>query len=167
MKIKYAIFAVIVTVAIGVMFLTGCKISSTANSEGEQSIYGTNLKLVAKYKPLHLYIYTDTTSTNKFPDYVIFKGHELLFERENESNRVVTTHFEKGLGVLTTERNSDGQFFRRYFDGYDGNSSRVKCFYVDTNDDGLWDHFVIYGTNAESTQVFFRSNLCWIPVIRK
>jgi hypothetical protein len=164
MKIILGIFDGVAIVAIGIIFLAGCKTSSTRNADVEKSINGTNLKLVGKYEPLRLYIYADTASTNKLPDYAIFQGHEPVFYRENDSNTVVTTHFENGLDILDTERDDNGHFLRRSFNGYNDNSSKVKCFYVDTNGDNLWDRFVVYGTNAASTRFFVQSNLCWVQI---
>jgi hypothetical protein len=162
MKIKFGIFDAVPVAAIGIIFLTGCTTPSTTNTDEEQSINGTNLKLVGKYQPFHLYIYADTASTNKFPDYAIFKGHEPVLLLENESNTVETTHFENGFSVLETKRDDNGRILKRYMN-YDDDLGRQIYSYIDTNGDGLFDVLIKFGTNGERSSVFVRSNLCWVP----
>src|SRR5580704_10881769 len=98
MKTKFIAFAGIVSAAIGItFFLAGCKTSLPANIEGQKYIMWGDLKLVAKYKPLHLYIYTETTSTNNHPDYVIFQGNEPLIFTDSKSNSVEIIFCEKNF----------------------------------------------------------------------
>jgi hypothetical protein len=172
MKIKYTVLAVTVITAIGILFLVGCEKHSTINADVEQSIGGTKLKLVGRYEPLHLYIYADTASTNKFPDYAIFEGHEAVFRRQNEpSNIVAVTHFENAVGVLTTERDSNERILKRIVRAYGDNLRDPTIHglylpiyeYVDMDGDGLWDRFLIYGER----KTLVRSNLCWVPIIKK
>jgi hypothetical protein len=120
--------------------------------------------LVAKYKPLHLYIYADTSSTNKHPDYVIFQGNEPLVIADNNSNTVEIIHCEKFfLGRLATTYDYKGQILKRSFSTLGNGSIQTNYLYFDNNGDGQWDFLHIDGTNAESSGSFVRSNLCWVP----
>lgn len=164
MKIKYEIFGGIAIVAISAMFLTGCTIPKPAAIEGAKSLKLDNLKLVAKYKPLHLYVYVDTTSTNAMPDYLISQGSPdlpVVFRETTSSNTVETTYFENGYSVLATKRDENGQVLRRCMN-YDDDLGRQIYSYIDMNGDGLFDVFIKYGTNGEMTAGFVRSNLCWV-----
>ena len=168
MKIKYEIFALVVIAAIGIIFLAGCKTLSPAEIEGPQHMMGFNgpLKLVAKYKPLHLYIYADVTSTNKHPDYIIFQRNESLVIADNESNRVEIILCEKrNRGELTTTYDYNEQILKRSFSAH--NPMQNDYLYFNTNGDGQWNFLHISSTNAESSRSFVRSNLCWVPIQRK
>jgi hypothetical protein len=169
MKIKYEIFAVVAIAAIGIMFLAGCKTLSPAEIEGPQSIIGFNgpLKLVAKYKPLHLYIYADVTSTNKHPDYIIFYRNEPLVISDNKSNTVEISLWEKNFqGNLLTTYNQNGQILKRIFGTQNNDSMQTNYLYFDTNGDGQWDKFLIDEKNG-SIKAYDRSNLCWVPRVGK
>lgn len=145
-------------VCIGLLLFSGC---SFLKPEKDQTINGTNLKLVSKYEPLHLYIYADTTSKNKDPDYVIFEGDKPLLLRENESsNRVQMVYSEKDFHI-TTVCDRSGQVLRRNA-LYDNSSMQIM--YIDTNGNGFWDGLIIRETNAARIKVFSRSNLWWLPI---
>lgn len=147
--------------AIGIVLVTALVSFGLGLKERKnQNEYPTplGLKLVAKYEPLHLYIYADTDSTNKYPDYLICEGNNDLLYRENvESNRIETTHFENGYSVLVTRRDMKGNISRRTV-FYQNSSGETQYTYTDTNGDGLWDFFLDY-TNR---MYYVRSNLCWI-----
>ena len=163
MKIKYGIFA---GIGIAGIFLAGCAIRSPADVEGPQSTMGFNgpLKLVAKYKRLHLYIYADTSSTNRHPDYIIFQGNEPLVIADNKSNTVEIIHCEKNFhGQLATTYDYKGRLLKRSFSTLGDNSIQTNYLFFDNNGDGQWDFLHINGTNAESSGSFVRSNLCWVP----
>jgi hypothetical protein len=165
MKTKFGAFVVVASAAIGIIFLEGCKTSSAGKTEREQSawdINGANLKLVAKYKPLHLYIYADAASTNKFPDFVIREGDYPIYMRANESNKVISIHAEKNLDNFRTDYDSKGNILR-----YEVNLGAMKYAYVDTNGDGLLDFFVNYSNRMKLPTAFVRSNLCWVPMQQK
>jgi hypothetical protein len=174
MKNKYAIFGIVAIITIGILFLTKFNKPAITSANPPEiipgTIDGTKLKLVAKYDPLHIYIYVDTASTNKLPSYAVFQGYEPIVFRENtSSNTVETTHFENGLYVLETERDDSGRILERFAEMYDNNDlahqlSSPIYSYIDTNGDGLWDDFFIYGKNGERTKVLVRSNLCWVPI---
>jgi hypothetical protein len=156
MKIKFGTFAVIAIAMVEMILSVGCKTSCDTKSP----IGGC--PLVAKYEPLQLYFYADTASTNKFPDLFVREGDYPVFLRQNTSNGIVTTHFEKGKNVLETDYDNNGNILRsvvEYYNGY-----KPIFTYVDTNGDGLFDVFITGFTNRA---VFVRSNMCWVPVIRK
>jgi hypothetical protein len=164
MKIKYEIFGVVGIAAIGMIFLAGCKTPLPADVEGQKYIMRGDLKLVAKYKPLHLYIYTETASTNIHPDYVIFQGNEPLIFTDSKSNTVQITLCEKDFhGQLATTYDYKGQILNRSFGTFD--SIQTNYLYFDSNGDGQWDFLHIAGTNAESSGSFVSSNLCWVPKV--
>ena len=150
----------------GVATLGAVLLAKTADygvqpTDVEPFIKGTKLKLVAEYKPLKIYIYADTASNDKLPDYAIFEGPNPVFLRENQpSNVIETTHFENSVDVLRTEQNNSGHILRRWMTTYGDNSTQPAYGYVDTNGDGLWDRFHIYSER----KAFVRSNLCWVPV---
>ena len=130
--------------------------SHQAKNAGKQSPLG--LKLVAKYEPLHLYIYADTTSTNRLPDYLICEGNnDLVFRANTESNTIETTHFENGDGVLMTERNDNGKLLKRTV-SYNDDLGKMQYTYIDNNGDGLWDFFF----DETKRMYYVRSNLCWV-----
>jgi hypothetical protein len=111
-KIKNGIFAVIALAGITGIFLAGCTTPSPPHIEGHQYIMGGDLKLVAKYKPLHLYIYVDAAPTNKNPDYIILQGNEPLVFTESESNTVEIILCEKDFrGQLVTTYDFKGQIW--------------------------------------------------------
>ena len=166
-KIKHRTFAVIAIAVIGIMFLAGCKTLLPANIEGQKYIMRGDLKLVAEYKPLHLYIYTETASTNKHPDYFIFQGNEPLITAYNKSNMVEITYCEKDFrSQLTTTYDYKGHILNRSYGTYNRDSGQTNYLYFDKNGDGQWDylHTHISGTNWDSSKSFFRSNYCWVPV---
>lgn len=143
--------------------LVGCKTPFPANREAPSTIPGFNetLTLVAKYKPAHLYIYADTASTNKHPDYVIFQGNEPLVIENTETNTVEVILAEKDSnGSLTTTYNSQGRVVKRIYDTGGFGLITTKYLYFDTNGDGLWDGFIIDSSN--SIKSYNRSNLCWV-----
>jgi len=148
------------------IFLVGCKTPLPADVEGLQSAIGFNgpIKLVAKYKPLHLYIYADVTSTNKHHDYIVLQGNEPLVISDNKSNAVEIILCEKNFqGQLATTYDYKGQILERSFSTYNNDSIQTNYLYFDDNGDGQWDFLHISGTNAESSVSFVRSNLCWVP----
>jgi len=162
----HGIFAVVAIAIVAGMFSAGCATPSPANVEGTRSTIGFNgpLKLVAKYRPLHLYIYADVTSTNKHPDYVIFNRNEPLVIADNESNTLKVVFCEKDFrGQFETTYDYKGQILKRSFGTYNFGSMQTNCLYFDTNGDGQWDFLHISGANAESSRSFVRSNLCWVP----
>jgi hypothetical protein len=155
-------FTAITIAGIAGIFLLGCRMPSPADVEGQP--YVGTLKLVAKYKPLHLYIYADTLSTNKFPEYAIFQRNNLMVASFDESNTVQIILSEKDFkSSLTTTYNLNGQILRRVFDAGNKASIDTNYMYFDTNVDGLWDHFVI--DENGSIKSYDRSNLCWVPRI--
>jgi hypothetical protein len=163
-KTKHGIFAMVAIAAIGIMFLAGCETPLPANAEGQKYIMRGDLKLVAQYKPLHLYIYTETSSTNNHPDYVIFQGNEPLIFTDSKSNTVQITLCEKDFrGQLSTTYDYKGQILKRSFATSNDDSMQTNYLYFDSNGDGQWDFLHISGTNAESSKSFVRSNLCWVP----
>lgn len=151
-----------------------CKNRRVAGDTIDQSISigGTELKLVAKYDALHIYIYADTVSTNKLPDYAVFERHDPVFLRYNTlSNTIEMNHFENALGVLSTERDNDGRILSRSVHIFDDSETSLKhqfykdkYTYIDKDGDGLFDIFIEWGTNAVSSTFFTRSNLYWVPV---
>jgi hypothetical protein len=164
MKIKHGIFASVVIAASGIILIAGCKTPSPANVEGQKYIMRGDLKLVAKYKPLHLYIYTETASTNNHPDYIIFQGNEPLIFTDNKSNTVETIFCEKDFrGQFSTTYDYKGQVLKRSYSTQNNDSGQTNYLYFDSNGDGQWDFLHIYGTNSESSRTFVRSNLCWVP----
>ena len=156
---------------------TGCSKPAMTAANGDRFIpsfvNGKRLQLVAKYEPLRIYIYADTNSTNRLPDYAVFEGYEPVFGRENEpSNGVVEfTHCENGLEVLHTERDSHERVLKRYVDMYDTRSVNPmehkfyspKYVYIDVDGDGLWDRFAV----DNEKEVYMRSNFCWIPLFKR
>jgi hypothetical protein len=163
-KIKYGILALFALGGIAELFLAGCKTPSPAEIEGTRTIKGTDFKLVAKYRPLHLYIYADTASTNPYQDYVIFQGNEPMILAENKSNTVEIVFDEKNFrGQLTTTYDHEGRILKRAF-SQSFDLRQTSYFYFDTNADGLWDKFIIHGTNVGSMKAYTRSNLCWVPI---
>ena len=162
-KIKHGIFGVIVIVLVTAMFSAGCKTPSPANVEGPKSAIGFNgpLKLVAEYKPLHLYIYADVTSTNKHPDYIIFQRNEPLVIADNVYNTVEMIFCEKRFrGQFTTTYDYKEQILTRSFSTYGNNSMQTNYLYFDTNGDGEWDFLHTFGASNEISMSFVRSNLC-------
>lgn len=152
----------------GLVILTSCFHKLEYEPEGKSvlSVLGENFELVAKYEPLRIFVYADTSSTNKIPDYVVFQGTPALpviFRETSQSNTVVVTHFENGLGIVSTIYDAQGIILKRTVDEYDNNSARLKCSYVSTNGDGYLDYFIRYGKH---TDVFIRSNLCWVPYVK-
>lgn len=152
---------------------TGCNTGNEFNNRQlAQHIGGTKLILVAAYEPMHLYIYADTNSTNRFPDYAVFEGHEPVFSRENsQSNTFVLSHFENALGIVSTERDYKERIMNRqvhaYFDSDNPSLHRLynqKYSYIDRDGDGLFDGFIEWGTNAASTSTYSRSNYSWIRI---
>src|SRR5262245_14749839 len=91
---KYLIATVTaVVLASGVFFLVKHGKSWITTYQARQGIPGTRLKLVEGYEPLRIFIYADTTSTNKNPDYAVFHGDKPVILRENKSsNKVETTY---------------------------------------------------------------------------
>jgi prepilin-type processing-associated H-X9-DG protein len=170
MKIKHGIIVVISIAAAAGILLAGCTTPSPADVEGLPSIMGFNgpLKLVAKYKPLHLYIYADVASTNKHPDYLIFNRNEPLVIADNKSNAVEVIFGEKDFrGQFTTTYDYNGQILKRSYSTENYHSGQTNYLYFDSNGDGEWDFLHMSGTNTESSRSFVRSNLCWVPVGQK
>jgi len=163
MKTVREMFTAITIAGIAGIFLSGCKMPSPADVEGTPKILNNTFKLVAKYKPLHLYIYVDTTSTNKFPDYVIFQRNDPIVTSFNESNTVQIGLWEKNFsGNLMTTYNLNGRILNRVFGAGNEILTDTNYMYFDTNADGLWDALVITdGTN--DLKSYARSNLCWVP----
>ncbi len=172
-KNKYWIIGIVAVIIIVILFFTKNDWYAITSANPPQIIPGTidgaKLKLVARYAPLHIYIYVDTASTNRFPNYAVFQGYEPVVLRENtSSNTVETTYFENGLYVLRTESDDNGRILERFAEMYDNDltqrlSSPIYS-YIDTNGDGLWDYFLVYGKNGERTRVLVRSNFCWLPI---
>jgi hypothetical protein len=168
MKIKHGIFAgiAIAGAGIGVMFLAGCTTPLPADIEGQKYIMG-DLKLVAKYKPLHLYIYAETASTNKHPDYVILQRNEPLVFTDSKSNTVEIIFCEKDFhGQFATTYDYKGQILKRSFGTFNDDSMQTNYLYFDANGDGQWDKFLIDEKNG-SIKAYDRSNLCWVPRVGK
>lgn len=164
MKARNKAFAAIAIAAIGITLAAGCAAPSPADVEGTQSTIGFNgpLQLVAKYKPLHLYIYADVTSTNKHTDFIIFHRNEPLVIADNKSNAVKMIFCENNFrGQFTTTYDYEGRILKRSFDT--GESMQTNYLYFDTNGDGQWDFLHTYGKNIGSTYV--RSNFCWVPKV--
>jgi hypothetical protein len=142
------------------IFLVGCKTPSPANVEGTKHLKGLDYKLVAQYKPLHLYIYAETASTNQHPDFVIFQRNEPLIFTDSKSNFVEISLCEKNFrGQLVTRYNYDGQILQRSFCDF----MQTNYLYLDTNADGLWDGFIIDEGKNGIIKTYDQSNLCWIP----
>ena len=162
MKVRYKTIAVVMMAAIGIMLAAGCAAPSPSDVEGPQSTIGFNgpLKLVAKYKPLHLYIYADVASTNNHTDYIIFRQNEPLVIADNKSNAVKMIFCENDFrGQFTTTYDYEGRILKRSFDT--GESAQTNYLFFDANGDGQWDFLHIYGKNIGSS--YIRSNLCWVP----
>jgi hypothetical protein len=155
MRINNVILA-LVAMLFGMTFVESC---TTANTNSGDKSRLDNLELVAKYEPLHIYVYVDTRSTNKHPDLTIFEGQFPILTRENGSNEVEVTHFDKGQDILHSDYDKEGRVLSRTVNYFDAYYDR-KYTYVDTNGDGLFD-FLIRGEHHPD--VFTRSNLCWVP----
>ena len=164
MKIKHKIFCAFAIVLVAAMVSTGCKTSSPANVEGQKYIMRGDLKLVAEYKPLHLYIYAETTSTNNHPDYVILQGNEPLIFTDSKSNTVEVVFCEKNFrGQFTTTYDYKGQVLKHSYGTQNNDSVQTNYLYFDSNGDGQWDFLrIFFGANSESSWLV-RSNLCWVP----
>ena len=81
----------ILCIVIGVVFVTeGCK---QKHSTSDHKSDTDSLTLVAKYEPLHLYIYA--AATNNIPDLTVREGDDPVYIRENDSNGIVVRQFEK------------------------------------------------------------------------
>jgi len=170
MKIKFRIFDVVMIAVIAGMVSTGCTTPSPADVEGPRSTTGFNgpLKLVAKYKPMHLYIYADVTSTNKHPDYIIFQRNEPLIIADNKTNTVEIIFCEKDFhGQFATTYDYKGQILKRSFSTQNSDSMQTNYLYFDTNGDGQWDKYVIDGGGIGSIKAYDRSNLCWVPRVQE
>jgi hypothetical protein len=81
------------------------------------------------------------------------------------------THFENGLGVISTTRDGNehiGQHSVQMFDNSNIQSTNriplPKYTYIDKDGDGLFDILIEWSTNAMSSLFFTRSNLSWIAV---
>lgn len=147
------LLAIFITV-IALAWMAFCQ--SQGDKQMPKSILGLNL--VAKYEPLHLYIYADTKSTNANPDYLICEGNTDLISRENmESNMIDTTYYENGIEALVIERNGNNKVLRRMVSYSDAVGNQIYT-YVDNHDDGLWDVFL----DHNNEKYYVRSNLCWI-----
>ena len=145
-----------IIVAVGGIVWIGLDLHRPKNGEKHSSPLG--LKLVAKYEPLHLYIYADTASTNSHPDYLICEGNDDVVSRENAgSNTIETTFFENGYQVLRTKRDQNGKMLRRMV-SYNDDSGRVQCTYIDNSGGGLWDVFL----DRNRDMFYVQSNLCWV-----
>ena len=146
----------IAVIAAGALVWMG--LGPPTGNDGDKHESPLGLKLVAKYEPLHLYIYADTASTNKHPDFLICEGNDDVVYRENtESNTMETTHFENGYAVLMTRRDKDGKVLRRMA-SYHDDSGKMQYTYIDRNGDGLWDVF----SDDTRGRYYVRSNLCWV-----
>jgi len=155
---KYKTLTGAVIVAIGALAWTELAPHARTSAIPLKVVPGTKLRLVAKYEPLHLYIYADTASTNAHPDYLVCEGNDDVVLRENAgSNTVKTTHFEDGFGVLLTKRNEDGRILERTA-SYNDNSGRTEYTYIDKHGAGEWDVFLDHNRGLFYT----RSNLCWV-----
>ena len=170
---RYAYILAVAILTIIVLFVVYTKSQRIRDNETIPDIVrGTKLELVAEYKPLHLYIYADTTSTNEFPEYAVFEGVKPVFHRENTtSNTVLITDFENGFATLTTERDENERVLKHevfMFDNLGAPSIHqpynLKYIYVDDDGDGLFDKFIKFGTNVFTYTVYERSNLCWVPI---
>src|SRR5882672_9120432 len=127
------ILAAIVTV--GILFCLRSSRSEISIDSPEKFIPGTNLKLVKSYDPLRIFLYVDTSSTNRIPDYVIFRGHEPLVSSENHSsNTIETTYLEKGLYVDRTLRDDHGRLLERSVN-YNDELGHQKYGYIDKDGD--------------------------------
>lgn len=150
--------------------LAGCTTRSTADLDGPSSTVGFNgpLKLVAKYKPLHLYVYADVGSTNQHPDYVIFNRSEPLVIADNKSNTVEIIFCEKDFrSQFETTYDYKGQILKRSFSTLNNDLTQTNYLYFDTNGDGQWDKLLIdEGTNG-GKMAYDRSNLCWAPRVQE
>lgn len=147
---------IVITAVVGALIAMGLGMHAFTNRKEYQTPLG--LKLVAKYEPLHLYIYADTATTNKRPDYLICQGNNDLIYRENtESNTIETTHFEDGRQVLLTRRDQNGKILKRTV-FYIDDAWNLKYSYIDKNGNGLWDVFL----DEHRHMYYVRSNLCWI-----
>ncbi len=170
MKINFRIFDVIVVAVVAGMVSAGCRTLSPAGVEGPQSTMGFNgpLKLVAKYKPLHLYIYADVASTNKHPDFIIFQRNEPLVIADNKTNTVEIILCEENFrGQFATTYDYKGQILKRSFGTQNGDSMQTNYLYFDTNGDGQWDKFLMDGAENGSIKAYDRSNLCWVPRVQE
>jgi len=141
-------FAVVPAALLSIM---GCK--SNANFDG--------LKLVARYKPLNLFIYADAASTNKYPDVVVREGDDPLYMRETGSNRIKVVHFERYNQALVSEYDLNWNLVRRSVWFYESNSRTQSFSYVDTNGDGLFDVLI---KGSDNPAILVRSNMCWVPI---
>ena len=150
---KHGRFELAVVVAVAVLVCIG--LGMYASKRGEKHPLGMNL--VAKYEPFQLYIYADTASTNKYPDYLVCEGNHNLIYRENaESNTVETTYFENGDQVLMIRR-KDKKLLERMV-SYHDDLGRVQYTYIDKDGDGLWQSFF----DQTKGLYYVRSNLCWV-----
>ncbi len=160
---------------VGILLLVASERSSKATVGEKEPVpreFGPNLKLVASYEPLHLYIYANTDSTNKLADFAVLERHELLFSRLNQpSNIIETSHYEEGLVVLTTWRDGNERVLKRYMDAYENREASSgkhearspQYVYMDSDGDGQWDRFVANSTK----EIYARSNLCWVPLPKR
>ncbi len=170
MKLKLGLADVILIAVVAGMVSTGCTTRSPADVEGPRSTIGFNgpIKLVAKYKPLHLYIYADVTSTNKHPDYVIFHGNEPFVIADNKSNTVEIIFCEKNFrGQFATTYDYNGKILKRSFGTQNNDSMQTNYLYFDPNGDGQWDKLVIDEGKIGNIKTYDRSNLCWVPRVQE
>jgi hypothetical protein len=155
-----------VVAMLGMIIFFGCKknVSSSVPEKWMPWFFGSEsrLKLVQQYKPLHLEIYADTTSTNEFPDFAIGEGNDVIFVRFTELTNIHTIQRDKNA-ELEIERDSNGKILTREISINDGKSGLPLYIYRDTNADGLWDYFY----NIKEKTFFMRSNLCWVPIPKK
>ena len=169
-KMRFGIFDAIVIAIVTGMVSAGCATHSTADVEGPPFTVGFNgpLKLVAKYKPLHLYVYADVGSTNQQPDYVIFERNEPLVISDNKSNTVEIIVCEKDFrGQFATTYDYKGQILKRSFSTLNNDSTQTNYLYLDTNGDGQWDKLLIDEGKSGGKMAYDRSNLCWVPRVQE
>lgn len=147
---------IVAMVGLGALVWMGLDSRHRMNANKYQSPVG--FKLVAQYEPLHLYIYVDTTSTNRSPDYLICEGsNDMVYSENIGSNKIETTYFENGYPVLLTRNDKAGRVLKRVIT-YSDSAGQMQCTYMDNDGDGLWDTFLNYAKG----EYYVRSNLCWV-----
>jgi hypothetical protein len=153
-------FLIVITavVLVGTVVLLNRSKANPDETEKQQSMHG-RLKLVAKYEPLHLEIYADTVSTDRFAAFQIREDGKMLYGREPAlSNKIDCVYLEKTMDLLT-EYDLKGKILNRTVNtGFRNDYGGRKYSYVDTNGHGAFDILLEYDENSVRTAAFKLTN---------
>jgi hypothetical protein len=152
------ILLITVVVLIGTLLLVERFKANSNESQNRQPMHG-RMKLVAKYEPLHLEIYADTDSTEKYAAFEITERGKLLYRRQPESsNKIDYFYLEKTMDLLT-QYDLNGMLLKRYVHtGFNNNNEKMTYAYVDTNGDGSFDYLLEYDEHSVRTAAFRLTN---------